>query len=150
MCLYLNSIRDLVYLLCIYLLFIYCVSTVYSYHFYWGGTTLLIHFVPKAQHNVLLIYWNEFYSPINPCSPEGFSQNICSEGGCCNPLWIINTECYKTLNLQPVYRYGHPLSIDTKISTNQWRYAIMWARPRKLRNCHSVCIGTNWFFRNKT
>ena len=43
--------------------------------------------------------------------------NIFSEGGCCNPR-IINTEGHTTLNLLPVYRYGHPLSIDTKISTN--------------------------------
>ena len=35
------------------------------------------------------------------------------------PPWIINTEGHITLNLLQVYRYGHPLSIDTKISTNQ-------------------------------
>ena len=56
--------------------------------------------------------------PINPCYPEGFVLNIFSEGGCCNPLDIINTEGHITLNLLPVYRYGHPLSTDTKISTN--------------------------------
>ena len=40
-------------------------------------------------------------------------------GGLLQPLWIINTEGHITLNLLPVYnRYGHPLSIDTKISTN--------------------------------
>ena len=50
----------------------------------------------------------------NPCSPEGVSQTYFSKGGC----WIINTEGHITLNLLPVYRYGHPLSIDTKISTN--------------------------------
>ena len=52
------------------------------------------------------------YVHINPCSPEGFSQTYFP------PLWIINTEGHITLNLLPVYRYGHPLSIDTKISTN--------------------------------
>ena len=55
---------------------------------------------------------------INPCSPEGFSQTYFPKGGCCNPPWVINTEGHITLNLLPVYRYGHPLSIDTKISTN--------------------------------
>ena len=55
---------------------------------------------------------------INPCSPEGFSRTYFPKGGCCNPPWIINTEGHITLNLLPVYRYGHPLSIDTKISTN--------------------------------
>ena len=30
----------------------------------------------------------------------------------------VDTEGYVTLNLLPVYRYGHPLSIDTKVSTN--------------------------------
>ena len=55
---------------------------------------------------------------INPCSPEGFSQTHFPKGDCCNPPWIINTEGHITLNLLPVYSYGHPLSIDTKISTN--------------------------------
>ena len=56
---------------------------------------------------------------INPCSPEGFSQTYFPKGGLLQPpLWIINTEGHITLNLLPVYRYGHPLSIDTKISTN--------------------------------
>ena len=55
---------------------------------------------------------------INPCSPEGFSQTYFPKGGCCNPPWIINTEGHIALDLLPVYRYGHPLSIDTKISTN--------------------------------
>ena len=56
---------------------------------------------------------------INPCSPEGFSsQTYFPKGGCCNPPWIIKTEGHITLNLLPVYRYGHPLSTDTKISTN--------------------------------
>ena len=55
----------------------------------------------------------------NPCSPEGFSQTYFPKGGLLqSPLWIINTEGHITLNLLPVYRYGHPLSIDTKISTN--------------------------------
>ena len=53
----------------------------------------------------------------NPCSPEGFSEYIFRRRGVANPLRIINNEGYKTLNLLPVYRYGH-LSIDTKISTN--------------------------------
>ena len=36
------------------------------------------------------------------------------------PLDIVGLSILKviTLNLLPVYRYGHPLSIDTKISTN--------------------------------
>ena len=56
---------------------------------------------------------------LNPCSPEGFSQTYFPKGGLLQPpLWIINTEGHITLNLLPVYRYGHPLSIDTKISTN--------------------------------
>ena len=56
---------------------------------------------------------------LNPCSPEGFSQTYFPKGGLLQtPLWIINTEGRITLNLLPVYRYGHPLSIDTKISTN--------------------------------
>ena len=54
---------------------------------------------------------------VNPCSPEGFSRTYFPKGGCCNPPWIINTEGHITLNLLPLYRYGHPLSIDTKIST---------------------------------
>ena len=57
----------------------------------------------------------------NPCSPEGFSQTYFPKGGGLlqpPPLWIINTEGHITLNLLPMYRYGHPLSIDTKISTN--------------------------------
>ena len=56
---------------------------------------------------------------INPFSPEGFSQTYFPDGGVvATPPWIINTEGHITLNLLPVYRYGHPLSIDTKISTN--------------------------------
>ena len=68
----------------------------------------------------------KFWSPLidnpysfNPCSPEGFSQTYFPKGGVvATPLWIINTEGHITLNLLPVYRYGHPFSIDTKISTN--------------------------------
>ena len=56
---------------------------------------------------------------VNPCSPEGFSQTYFPKGGLLQPpFWIINTEGHITLNLLPMYRYGHPLSIDTKISTN--------------------------------
>ena len=55
---------------------------------------------------------------INPCSPEGFSQTYFPKGVVATPLWIINTEGHITLNLLLVYRCGHPLSIDTKISTN--------------------------------
>ena len=56
---------------------------------------------------------------LNPCSPEGFSQTYFPKGGLLQPpLWIVNTEGHITLNLLPVYRNGHPLSIDTKISTN--------------------------------
>ena len=57
-------------------------------------------------------------SNFNPCSPEGFSRTYFPKGGLLQPPWIINTEGHITLNLLPVYRYGHPLSIDTKISTN--------------------------------
>ena len=56
--------------------------------------------------------------PFIPCSPEGFSQTYFPKGSSCEPPWIINTEGHITLNLLPVYRYGHLLSIDTKISTN--------------------------------
>ena len=55
---------------------------------------------------------------INPCYPEGFSQTYFPKGGVVATPWIINTEGHITLTLLPVYRYGHPLSIDTKISTN--------------------------------
>ena len=55
---------------------------------------------------------------INPCYPEGFPQTYFPKGVVATPLWIINTEGHITLNLLPVYRYEHPLSIDTKISTN--------------------------------
>ena len=60
---------------------------------------------------------------LNPSSREHFFPNIFSEGAvAAAPLWIINTECHITLNLLPVYSYGHPLSpalsIDTKISPN--------------------------------
>ena len=47
-----------------------------------------------------------------------FPKHIFLRGVVATPLWIINTEGHITLNLLPVYRYGHPLSIDTKISTN--------------------------------
>ena len=30
------------------------------------------------------------------------------------PLWILNTEGHVTLNLLPVYSYGHPLSTDNQ------------------------------------
>ena len=46
-----------------------------------------------------------------------FPKHIFLRRGFCNSPWIINTEGHITLNLLPVYRYGHPLSIDTKIST---------------------------------
>ena len=47
-----------------------------------------------------------------------FPKYIFLRGVVATPLWIINTEGHITLNLLPVYRYGYPLSIDTKISTN--------------------------------
>ena len=47
-----------------------------------------------------------------------FPKHIFLRGLLQPPLWIINTEGHITLNLLPVYRYGHPLSIDTTISTN--------------------------------
>ena len=81
--------------------------------------------IPESCENSFMDY-QEFQNKLrkglffNPCSPEGFFQTYFPKGGggCCNPLWIINTEGHITLNLLPVYRYGHPLSIDTKISTN--------------------------------
>ena len=47
-----------------------------------------------------------------------FPKHIFRRGAVATPLRIISTEGHITLNLLPVYRYGHPLSIDTKISTN--------------------------------
>ena len=47
-----------------------------------------------------------------------FPKHTFLRGVVATPLWIINTEGHITLNLLPVYRYGHSLSIDTKISTN--------------------------------
>ena len=47
-----------------------------------------------------------------------FPKHIFLGGVYATPLWIINTEGHLTLNLLPVYRYGHLLSIDTNISTN--------------------------------
>ena len=76
----------------------------------------------QKLHNTLRL--RSFF--VNPCSPEGFSQTYFPKGGCCTPLWIINTEGHITLNLLPVYRYGHPLSIDTKISTNHWCMTSLW------------------------
>ena len=86
----------------------------------------------RSFHNVLLKYGHEnaemqkrkfddvtLQYSINPCYPEGFSQTYFPKGVVvATPLWIINTEGHIILNLLPVYRYGHPLSIDTKISTN--------------------------------
>ena len=68
-----------------------------------------------------IIFSFDVIMKFNPCSPEGFSQTYFPKGGgvVATPLWIINTEGHITLNLLPMYRYGHPLSIDTKISTNQ-------------------------------
>ena len=48
----------------------------------------------------------------------GFSQPYLPKGELLQPLRIIYTEGLITLNLLPVYRYGHPLSIDIKVSTN--------------------------------
>ena len=75
---------------------------------------------PFAYHSAgLMGIFFEIYLYLNPCSPEGFSQTYFPNGGLLQPpLWIINTEGHITLNLLPVYRYGHSLSIDTKISTN--------------------------------
>ena len=59
------------------------------------------------------------YQLVNPCYPEGFSQTYFPKGGIvATPLWIINTEGHITLNLLPVYGYGHPLSINIKLSAN--------------------------------
>ena len=60
----------------------------------------------------------------NPCYPPGFFPNS-----------------HITLNLLPVYRYGHPLSIDTKISTNHSSMTSLWR--------HNVSTPTNiekWTF----
>ena len=65
----------------------------------------------------------------NPCNFSwGFFPNIFLflRGVVATPLWIINTEGHITLNLLPVYRYGHPLSIDTKISTNHYCMTSLW------------------------
>ena len=81
---------------------------------YWNEYSTVYYqasYLNSTQHCSLHFFFN-------PCSPEGFSQTYFPKGGCCNPPWIINTEGHITLNLLPVYRYGHPLSIDTKISTN--------------------------------
>ena len=48
-----------------------------------------------------------------------FPKHIFLRGVVATPLWIINTEGHITLNELPVYRYGHPLSIDTKINKYQ-------------------------------
>ena len=54
----------------------------------------------------------------NP-SPSEVSFVICPpKGGLLRPPpWIFYTECLIPLYLLPVYRYGPPLSIDTKMST---------------------------------
>ena len=72
----------------------------------------------KGAAQVKIVHYTS--GNFNPCSPEGFSQAYFPKGGGLlqPPLWIINTEGHITLNLLPMYRYGHPLSIDTKISTN--------------------------------
>ena len=79
----------------------------------------------------------------NPCIPEGFSPAYFPKGGCCNPLRIINTEGHINLNLLPVYRYGHPLSIDTKISTKLLRMTSLWrhnvSMPSKIEKW-SFCV----------
>ena len=88
----------------------------------------LIQYNPLKPNKTIKLSYEIQYGPhiilfhklvFNPCSPEGFSQTYFPKGGLLQPpLWIINTEGHTTLNLLPVYRYGHPLSIDTKISTN--------------------------------
>ena len=73
----------------------------------------------SIQQNLSFYFF--FYSKyyINPSSPERFFQTYCPKGGLLQPpLRIINIECHITLNLLPMYSYGPPLSIDTKISTN--------------------------------
>ena len=60
-----------------------------------------------------------YVSKLNPCSPEGFSQTYFPKVGLLQPSSGLSILLgHITLNLLPVYRYGHPLSIDTKISTN--------------------------------
>ena len=54
-----------------------------------------------------------------------FPKHIFPRGVAATPPWIINTEGHITLNLLPVCRYGHLLSIDTKLSTNHYYDVIM-------------------------
>ena len=63
---------------------------------------------------------------INPWYPEGFSHTYFPKGIVATPLQIINSEGHITLNLLPVYRYGHSLSIDTKINTNHSSMTSLW------------------------
>ena len=53
---------------------------------------------------------------ISPSSPEHFSRKYFPKRGLLYPLTIINMEGHITLNLLPLYSYGCPLSIDSKIS----------------------------------
>ena len=73
----------------------------------------------KVSDQSIMFLADRHVLEVNPCYPEGFFPNIFSEEGVvATPLRIINTEGHITLNLLPVYRYGHPFSIDTEISTN--------------------------------
>ena len=55
---------------------------------------------------------------INPRPPEvSFVTRPPKRGLLQPPPWIFYTERLIPLHLLPVYRYGHPLSIDTKMST---------------------------------
>ena len=63
-----------------------------------------------------------------------FSNNIYEGGVVETPLRIINMEDPVTLHLLPMYIYGCPVFIDSKMYD-----VIKWAYPRKLINCHFVC-----------
>ena len=116
--------------------------------FHWGQCDL---FSTKIKLNHVMNFNFDF----NPCCPEDFSQTYFPKGGCCNPLRIINIEGHITINLLPVYRYGHLHSIDTKISTNHYCMTSLWrhnvSTPSKIEKW-SFCvsnIGKNWFLRKK-
>ena len=59
--------------------------------------------------------------------PQVFFCNTSSEGGLLQPPpWIFYTESLIPLHLLPVYRYGPPLFIDTKISTIELQMTSPW------------------------
>ena len=79
------------------------------------------HFVCKGEGGMLVagVCVSKYVGVLTLVLLRVFPKHIFLRGGLLQPpLWIINIEGHITLNLLPVYRYGHPLSIDTKISTN--------------------------------